>query len=67
MAKVIGKSEEAAKYAKLAEDIKTAFQEHFVHANGRICGDTQAGYALALAFDLMPENLRASGREAYGR
>ena len=37
------------------------------HADGRIKGDTQAGYALALAFDLLPEDLRAGRGRAHGR
>jgi alpha-L-rhamnosidase len=58
MARVLGLSKEADKYAELHTQIKAAFQDRFVHANGRICGNTQAGYALALAFDLLPETLR---------
>lgn len=58
MADVLGLKQEAARYATLTTAIKAAFCQHFVHADGRICGDTQAGYALALAFDLMPEDLR---------
>lgn len=58
MAHVLGRDAEASKYATLATAIKTAFCKNFVQADGRINGDTQAGYALALAFDLLPENLR---------
>lgn len=58
MAAVIGKQEDAAKYGKLAGDIRAAFCKAFVTPDGHIKGDTQAGYALALNFDLLPENLR---------
>ena len=58
MASVLGLKQEAGKYANLATAIREAFCRHFVHVDGRLCGDTQAGYALALAFDLLPENLR---------
>jgi len=59
MAKAIGRADDAARYAKLAEDIRAAFVRAYVAPDGEIRGDTQAGYALALGFDLLPENLRA--------
>ncbi|MFO7975752.1 MAG: family 78 glycoside hydrolase catalytic domain [Candidatus Hydrogenedentota bacterium] len=57
MAKVLGKDTEAQEYAKLADDIRGAFQGEFIDGDGRITGDTQAGYALALHFGLVPEEL----------
>lgn len=59
MAEVIGYPVDAARYNRLAEDIKTAFVKEFVDADGKITGDTQAGYAIALHFNLLPEELRA--------
>ena len=59
MAEVIGKKEDAAEYAGLEEKIKGAFQKEFVTPNGRLSSDTQTAYALALAFDLLPESQRA--------
>ena len=47
-----------AKYEQLFEDIKAAFNKHYVAADGRIQGNTQCAYAMALKFDLLPENLR---------
>lgn len=58
MAKVLGKDDEAKKHRRLFEDIKAAFNKAYVAEDGRIQGDTQAGYALALHFDLLPEELR---------
>jgi alpha-L-rhamnosidase len=58
IAAILGKSAEAERYAQLAERIRAAFNAAFVDAEGRIQGDTQAGYALALNFDLLPEPLR---------
>jgi alpha-L-rhamnosidase len=55
MAKVIGKTAEAEKYGKLAADIKTAFVKNFLGEGGVITGDTQAGYSLALFYDIVPE------------
>jgi alpha-L-rhamnosidase len=58
MAEVLGKKDEAAKYAKRAADIRKAFQKAYVDADGKILGDTQAGYALALRFNMVDEAMR---------
>jgi alpha-L-rhamnosidase len=58
MAAVLGREDEAATYSGLFERIKAAFNRAYVKPDGRIEGDTQAGYALALHFDLLSENLR---------
>ncbi|HJQ24277.1 MAG TPA: glycoside hydrolase family 78 protein [Blastocatellia bacterium] len=58
MATVIGKADEANKYRALFNDIRAAFNKAYVSPDGHIRGDTQAGYALALHFDLLPETLR---------
>ena len=58
MAEVLGRHDEALRCLGLAQKIRTAFNERFVKPDGRIEGGTQAGYALALAFDLLPPQLR---------
>ncbi len=58
MAKAIGRDEDARHYGKLFDEIKAAFNQEFVQADGRLPGDTQAGYALALHFNLLPDDLR---------
>lgn len=58
MARVLGREAEARRYQALFEQIRAAFQREFVRPDGRITGDTQAGYALALHFDLLPEAMR---------
>jgi len=58
MARVLGLHEEAAYHDQLFGKIKAAFQKAFVYEVGRIHGDTQAGYALALRFNLVPDTLR---------
>jgi alpha-L-rhamnosidase len=55
----LGKTDDAAYYAALAEKIRSRFVEKYVSDDGKIDGNTQAGYAIALEFDLLPENLRA--------
>jgi alpha-L-rhamnosidase len=58
MAAIIGRKAEAQKYEQMFEGIKAAFNEKYVTPDGRIEGDTQAGYALALRFNLLPDELR---------
>jgi len=58
MAAVIGRTDDARKYGRLFEGIKAAFNEKYVQPDGRIEGNTQAGYALALRFNLLPDELR---------
>ncbi len=57
-AEVLGKQADAVKYRRLFEDIKKAFNDAYVKADGRIKGDTQTVYVLALAFDLLPTERR---------
>lgn len=58
MSEVVGKSEQAATYAELFERIRSRFIEAFVGENGRIAGETQTGYAMALFMELLPEETR---------
>jgi alpha-L-rhamnosidase len=55
---VAGKSEDAAKYQQLFEDIKAAFNQRYVEPDGHIQGNTQCDYAMALKFELLPDELR---------
>ena len=52
-AQILGKTEDAAQLKDLYEKIKAAFNKAYVSADGRIKGDTQASYVLALAVDLV--------------
>lgn len=58
--KVLGKKTEYTFYNNLAKKIKETFVKEFVDKDGRVKGGTQAGYALALEFNVVPENLRAN-------
>jgi len=58
MASVLGKNYEAQQYRTLFDDIKQAFNKAYVADDGRIQGDTQAGYAIALHFGLLSEKTR---------
>jgi alpha-L-rhamnosidase len=63
MAKVIGQRSQASYYEELFQDIREAFQREFVLLDGRIKGETQTGYLLALAMNLVPENIRSKSAE----
>jgi alpha-L-rhamnosidase len=63
MAEAIGRREDAKGYEDLFEGIKDAFNEAYVAPDGRIEGDTQTCYVLALHMDLLPEELRPAAAE----
>ncbi|RPJ81648.1 MAG: alpha-L-rhamnosidase, partial [Acidobacteria bacterium] len=58
VARVLGRTEDASRYEQLVSKIKEAYRREFVTENGRVAENTQTAYALALEFDLLPENLR---------
>src|SRR3989442_970644 len=58
-ADVLGKPEDAARYSELLSKIKSAFRREFVTDTGRVGENTQTAYALALQFDLLPDDLRS--------
>ncbi|MFX0134700.1 MAG: family 78 glycoside hydrolase catalytic domain, partial [Candidatus Hodarchaeota archaeon] len=58
MAEVIGLKDKSEYYGELARRIRKKFTERFVKNDGKIKGDTQAGYAIALHFNLLPEKIR---------
>ncbi len=52
-AEALGLAEEAARYEALFQRIAQAFNQAYVQGDGRIGANTQCGYVLALAFDLV--------------
>lgn len=62
-AAVLGKTADAAAYESLFQEIKKAFNAKYVSQDGRIVGNTQCSYLMALKFDLLPETLRAKAAE----
>jgi alpha-L-rhamnosidase len=60
MAQALGKPDDQAKYASLARDIRDAFNIAYVDPEGQMAGDTQAGYALALHFGLLPNAVQSA-------
>lgn len=62
-AEILGKQDDVLKYRELLKNIKAAFQREFMTPNGRLSSHTQTAYSLALAFDLLPENLQAKAAQ----
>jgi alpha-L-rhamnosidase len=63
MAAVLGRTDDAKKYATLFALVRSAFSKRFVTTNGVITSgkkaDTQGNYALSLQFGLLDEPLKA--------
>ncbi|HZH97768.1 MAG TPA: alpha-L-rhamnosidase C-terminal domain-containing protein, partial [Fimbriimonadaceae bacterium] len=56
-AAVLGKGEEAKEYGELARRVKEAFVKAYVTPEGKVTGDTQCAYVLALGFDIVTDEL----------
>ena len=55
VANILGRDEDAKRYALLADSIKRTFQETFFNENGDMTAQTQTAHILALHFNLTPE------------
>lgn len=60
IATLLGRTEDAAHYAGVAEQVRQAWRAEFLDDRGRTRSDNQAGYTRALSFDLIPGHLRAA-------
>ncbi|MCS3843560.1 alpha-L-rhamnosidase [Microbacterium sp. AK031] len=61
-ATLLGKDAEAAEYARLAEEVRSAFLAEYVTADGRMLSDAQTAYSLAIVFDIVaPEQQQVLG------
>lgn len=58
-ARVLDKTDDEEYYARLAQEVQVAFLREHVKASGDMTSDSQTAYALAIVFDLIPENLIA--------
>jgi alpha-L-rhamnosidase len=61
--RAVGDNASADKYQQLFEQIKSAFDNKYVSADGHIQGGTQSGYCMALRFNLLPDDLREKAGE----
>ncbi|THH41826.1 alpha-L-rhamnosidase [Neolewinella litorea] len=62
-AEVLGKTADANRYRDLAGKLRQAFRDEYVTPSGRLVSSTQTAYVLALAFDLLPEDLRPAAAQ----
>lgn len=63
MARSLGRDTEAKRFASMFEKVRAAFQKEWLRDNGRLTVETQTAYLLALAFNLLPENVCARAAE----
>jgi alpha-L-rhamnosidase len=63
MARAIGREEEARRFQAMFERVRAAFQKEWLLDDGRLAVETQTAYLLALAFDLLPADLRPRAAE----
>jgi len=63
MANELGRETDARRFQAMFEKVRDAFQKEFLRADGRLSVETQTAYLLALALDLLPENVRARAAE----
>ncbi|MFJ2303049.1 alpha-L-rhamnosidase [Streptomyces sp. NPDC087787] len=61
MAAELGK--DPASYLDLFKRVREAFRNAYVTSDGRVKGDTQTAYVLALSMDLMPDGLREAAAD----
>ena len=62
-ARALGKTDDAALFEKVFQDVRTAFNREFVSASGRVGENTQTAYALAIGFNLLPDSLVPAASE----
>jgi len=55
---VLGKEDDAAHYAALAERIRVAFRRQYVTPDGLMLGDSVTAYSMALVFELLQDAQR---------
>ncbi len=60
MASNIGRCDDAQRWTDLFSRIKTTFIETYVSPDGRVAGETQTAYLVALQYDLLPRELRVA-------
>jgi alpha-L-rhamnosidase len=63
MARLLGRDGDADEVAQLAARARAAFRRRFTAAPGMLADETQTGYALALGFDLLPQNARSAAAD----
>ncbi len=57
---VLDRTDEAQKYQQLFLKVKVAFQKEYMTTTGRLSSNSQTSYAMALAFDLLPDSQKVN-------
>jgi alpha-L-rhamnosidase len=60
IARILGRGDDADRYGELATNVADAWRHEFLADDGTTTPDTQATYARALTFGLVPDDLRAA-------
>jgi alpha-L-rhamnosidase len=67
MADVLGRPKDSERFGSLAGEVRDAFVRRYVLPGGRLTSDAPTAYALALAFDLLPVELRGAAGDRLAR
>lgn len=60
-AAVLGKTDDELRYLELSRTAAKAFAREYIHNEGRMASDAQTACALAIVFDLFPDDATGSG------
>ncbi|MEE8440963.1 MAG: alpha-L-rhamnosidase C-terminal domain-containing protein [Spirochaetia bacterium] len=58
IARLLSHDQDEVRFKELRRRVVMAFRDEYVTPRGRLLGDTQTAYVVALAFDLLPPDLR---------
>ncbi|MBC8180913.1 glycoside hydrolase family 78 protein [candidate division KSB1 bacterium] len=67
MAAILDRENDVKRYEEILSKIKHRFVEEFLKEDGKLEGDTQAGYALALYYDLLPPEYESKAAELMNK
>ena len=62
-AHILGRMEEAARYADIAESVRQAWRAAYLRADGTTATDSQASYVRALSFSLLSDEARGTAAD----
>ena len=63
MAELLGRSDDAASFKETANKYRDAWVDKYVRSKDRLKSDTQTAYLVGLAFDIIPDEYKASMAE----
>jgi alpha-L-rhamnosidase len=63
MARALGREQDAVRFQAMFERVRAAFQKEWLRSDGQLAVEIQTAYLLALAFDLLPAEVRARAAE----